>query len=545
MYKPVILVLFISILILLELGNACAQQVDSAFNPDKSTTPYDLPWPSWVFGHWVWEDESTTESALQIVDDYISREIPVSAIIIDSPWETDYNTFVWDSTLFPNPQAMIDSLHARDVKVLMWITGIINDDVQPLYDYAAGENYFMKTFPFDSDPTVINWWKGDGSLIDYYNPEAVTWWKGLMDQTLALGIDGWKCDGTDFSVIQCPWSDGAGSFVSRLDYSHEYYRLHFDYTREVLGDERVIHARPIDNYGLADIGGEQVSFAPVDMSFAAWVGDQDATFEGLTWALNSMYHSSEMGYLSFGSDIGGYRENDLFPTNGRSKELFIRWAQLGTFSGLMENGGGGEHRPWIFDQETEDIYRDLVQKRYSMLDYLMTNSEIYFSEQRSLMEFFNKTDYSYMLGPDIFVTPFLTEGTSITVSFPDGGPWIYLYDYSQSFDGGTQETLTIPYTEYPVFFRSGTAPLGMENTTWETEIHVYPNPTSDLVYFKLPLERKINIIVISDVAGRTIRTINVIGLKDTTIDLGKLAEGIYHLNFFADDWIATKKVVRY
>jgi hypothetical protein len=73
----------------------------------------------------------------------------------------------------------------------------------------------------------------------------------------------------------------------------------------------------------------------------------------------------------------------------------------------------------------------------------------------------------------------------------------------------------------------------------------YPNPTSDLVYFKHPLERKINIIVISDVAGRTIRTINVIGLKDTTIDLGKLAEGIYHLNFFADDWIATKKVVRY
>lgn len=63
------------------------------------------------------------------------------------------------------------------------------------------------------------------------------------------------------------------------------------------------------------------------------------------------------GYANFGSDIGGYRSGD--GELGRTKELFIRWAQLGAFSPLMENGGNDEHRPWKFDSnnETLNIYK--------------------------------------------------------------------------------------------------------------------------------------------------------------------------------------------
>ena len=61
-------------------------------------------------------------------------------------------------------------------------------------------------------------------------------------------------------------------------------------------------------------------------------------------------------YANFGSDIGGYRSGS--GKFGRTKELLIRWAQLGAFSPLMENGGNGEHRPWMFDNnnETMNIY---------------------------------------------------------------------------------------------------------------------------------------------------------------------------------------------
>ena len=66
------------------------------------------PWPEWVLRHWVWEDESTQESAVSLVADYLARDIPVGAIIIDSPWETGYNTFAFDPKLYPDPQQMID-----------------------------------------------------------------------------------------------------------------------------------------------------------------------------------------------------------------------------------------------------------------------------------------------------------------------------------------------------------------------------------------------------------------------------------------------------
>lgn len=502
---------------------------------------FNLPWPSWVFSHWVWEDESTQESALAFVDGFLSRDIPVSAIIIDSPWETGYNTFEWDTALFHDAQAMIDSLHSRDVKVIMWITGIINIDEGAIYEYARDQGYFMKQLPFDAEPAVVNWWKGDGSLIDWFNPDAVAWWKGLMDNLLDMGIDGWKCDGTDFSAIQTPWSPGANNFVSRIDYSHAYYQLHFDYTREVLGDDRIIHARPVDNYGLADIGGEQVSFSPVPTGFAAWVGDQDATFEGLTWALNSMYHSHDMGYLSFGSDIGGYREDDLAATNGRTKELFIRWAQLGTFSGLMENGGGGEHRPWMFDEETTDIYRDLVTKRYNLLPYLMQHSETYYANGMSLMQFFSKTDYSFMLGPDVFVAPFLQEGTSITVNFPAGYEWIYLYDNNQVYTGGTSETLTIPYSEYPVFTKGDA--LGIDFAA-ATRISIYPNPTENVMnVVRTDNHNGPVTIELLDMTGKLIRS-QVSRSMKTSLSLAELTSGVYICRLTDGSTITQQKIVK-
>ena len=175
-------------------------------------------------------------------------------------------------------------------------------------------------------------------MIDYGNPEAVEWWHRLVDRTLDLGIDGWKCDGLDFSVLLAPYSPGLGANMDRLDYSHAYYRDFWDYTRSRLGDDRLIMARPIDNYG-GNIGGDWAAFAPIDINFAAWVGDQDSDFEGLEAALNNLYHSSEYGYLAFGSDIGGYREDGS--ANGRTKEVFVRWAQLGALNPVMENGGGG------------------------------------------------------------------------------------------------------------------------------------------------------------------------------------------------------------
>ena len=414
---------------------------------DSGSSAPEAPWPEWTFEHWVWEDESTQESATALIDGYLERDIPVGAIIIDSPWATGYNTFEWDTDRFPDPQGMVDDFHAKGVRVFLWIVPAINTDVE-VYDEIAANGWFMQE-EADSGPEVVDWWKGEGSLIDYWNPDAVDWWHGEIDKTLAYGIDGWKCDGLDYSVVFAPYSPGAGRAVERIEYSHAYYRDFHDYTREQLGEDRVNTVRPIDNYGGRD-GGELFAFAPVDIAWAGWVGDQDADFGGLAAALNNMYHSSDYGYVAYGSDIGGYREDEECP-QGRCKEVFLRWAQMGAFNPIMENGGGGDHHPWAWDDETVTIYKRFVDLHTALIPYLDEHGAVAFQEGNSLMSFNSSTTYEYTLGPDIFVAPMLESGTSRATTLPDGD-WLYLFDGSAM---SASVTLEVPLEEFPVWVRDG------------------------------------------------------------------------------------------
>jgi alpha-glucosidase (family GH31 glycosyl hydrolase) len=407
------------------------------------------PWPDWALSHWVWEDESTEASALALVDDYLAHDIPVGALILDSPWETGYNTFSFDPVRYPDPQRLVDELHARGVRVLLWIVPAVNTDVPELWDEGAANGWFMQTDEA-SGAGVIDWWKGRGSLLDYFNPRAVEWWHGLMANALAHGIDGWKTDGLDYSVWLSRWSPGLGERVDRRDYSERYYRDFFDTTRAALGDDRLIMARPVDNYGLG-VGGEDVAFAPRDVSFAAWVGDQDATFAGMRAALDNLYESSLLGYVAIGSDIGGYRTDDAEPL-GRSEELFLRWTQLGAFCPLMENGGGGEHRPWMFSERATEIYRRFVLLHAQLAPYLSEHGAAAWAAGQPLMRFVDETSYAFFLGPDLFVWPMLAPGESVEVTLPEGGPWIYLFGERRAFGAGPA-TLTVPLEEFPVFVR--------------------------------------------------------------------------------------------
>ena len=54
-------------------------------NPLNAQTPPITP--AWALGHIVWEDSLNNETgAKSIVDGYLDRNIPVDAVIIDSPW---------------------------------------------------------------------------------------------------------------------------------------------------------------------------------------------------------------------------------------------------------------------------------------------------------------------------------------------------------------------------------------------------------------------------------------------------------------------------
>jgi len=82
----------------------------------------------------------------------------------------------------------------------------------------------------------------------------------------------------------------------------------------------------------------------------------------------------------------------------------------------------------------------------------MKHGAVAFENGASLTSYVTQADYTYLLGPDIFVAPMIEEGTSRTLTFPEGR-WVYLFDPSKTFDGETEATLDIPMSEFPAFVR--------------------------------------------------------------------------------------------
>jgi len=40
----------------------------------------------------------------------------------------------------------------------------------------------------------------------------------------------------------------------------------------------------------------------------------------------------------------------------------------------MENGGGGNHTPWSWDEETVEIYRNFVNIHYELLPFMYNSA---------------------------------------------------------------------------------------------------------------------------------------------------------------------------
>lgn len=459
--------------------------------------------PAWAFEHWVWEDNiNTQESTEALVEGYRSRGIPVGAVIVDSPWETAYNTLQWDASRYPAPQAMIDDFRSAGVRTMLWITGYVNTD-SPDFEFVKQQGYGV------NDGEVSFWWKGNGIHIDFTNPDALDWWHGRMDTMLDMGIAGWKVDMSAHTIPIPFWRraidkaleitdtgfhlemrgkhipgdplDTYAGSISRQEFKSRYYGDFLDYTRSV-NSEGITLARPYTR-------SEGFS-APVSKLTMGWVGDQSGDWDGLHQQLDNVYRSAEAGYGAVGAEIGGY--NGTEP----SKKTLIRWAQLGAMLPLMENGGsnGGltNHLPWFHDQETVDIYRYFATLHTELAPYTFSYGVEAHLTGESIIRDPNRSQGQHMLGEQILVSVLDSESDKKTVRFPDGENWIDFWDHRKTHEGGTEVTLDVPLHQYPIFIKSGAIiPMRIESdltgigdaaSANKETILIFPNGKSRFTY---------------------------------------------------------------
>lgn len=429
---------------ILLLGSACTSGALPSPTPAAPTVDIPRPplAPRWVYEPWVWEDEEHTAAAvLNLVDDYRKHGVPVGAVIIDSPWQTNYNTFDFGPN-YPDPAGLIHNLHGRGVKVLLWATPFINVASEDgpergkaaSYDEAAAADYLV-----DGGRTYV-WEKGTGSVVDFFNPDAVAWWYRQLDRAMRLGVDGWKVDSPERSLPE--GLQTAAGPRTRREYGDAYYRAFYRYVAE-RDPEATITARPI---------AAGTVYAPLDANPVGWVGDQEPNWQGLRSALSSMLQSAEQGYAVLGSDIGGYRPGQ------RAPNLFLRWTELGALSPLMENGGRGEHRPWQLGPEVLSAYRYYAKLHHELVPYLYSAGVEASATGLPIIGDIDRQAHQairYSLGPDLLVAPMVTPDEGRDVNLPADATWYDYWDDDQVIEGPAVLSYQLPLERIPLFIRGG------------------------------------------------------------------------------------------
>ena len=398
--------------------------------------------PRWALGPFYWRN--TWDSQQQMIDDAVmmrNLHIPTTTMWIDNPWQTSYNTSVPDPARFPDPQALMGELAALGYRVLFWSEPYLekpgtgpDDEARQLYTQAAAQPGALVRL---QDGSILAAPGSDDKLqfgmIDFTTGAGRDFWAGLVSRAVALGASGFKLDYGEDIVPQLfgarlgvTFADGETDRTARsypLGY-HAAYHEALDAARK-------------DGFLLVRAS----SFGGASIADAIWPGDLDSDFSkygddngsgtllvgGLPSAVVASQTLAVSGFPSFGSDTGGFRHGA--PT----KEALIRWAEHTALSVIMQLGGGGDtHAPWAYDDEAVSLYRNLAVLHTRLEPYL--SSIVRQAETvgtptiRPLplafpgdAEAANFADDEYLLGPDLFVAPVVTEGaTQRSVHFPPG-----------------------------------------------------------------------------------------------------------------------------
>ena len=484
-------------------------------------------YPLWTFGFWQSRERYKSQQELmEVVDKYRKLRVPLDGIIQD--WQywgpnTNWNSMRFDNPEFPEPQKMIDHVHAKNAKIMISIWASFGPDtkqyqelekINALFDFKTWPASAVSTWPPDPDkPSGVK-------PYDAYSQEARDiYWKHLNNGLFSKGIDAWWTDSTE---------------PDHLDVKEEDFDI-----PTALGTYRsVVNAFPLmTNGGIYDnqraLSSDKRVYLLTRCAFAGqqrygantWSGDVVANWSVFKKQIPTGLNFSLTGIPYWNTDIGGFFHWDYEgeATNKAYHELYTRWFQFGTFLPMQRSHGSGVKKEiynlgkkgdWVYDSEEKYIHL-----RYALLPYLYSTGWQVTSNSgtflRALFMDFaadkkvHNIDNQYMFGKAFLVTP-VTEPMYVSstedkwknpqenfdkigtqeVYLPKGTTWFDFWT-GETYGGGQTVTKDVPIDIIPLYVRAGSIlPFGPKvqystEKKWDTlEIRVYRGVDGEFVLYE-------------------------------------------------------------
>ncbi|HEY6638448.1 MAG TPA: glycoside hydrolase family 31 protein [Solirubrobacterales bacterium] len=424
--------------------------------------------PEWAYGHWKSRD--VYEHQDDVEDDwrgYRENDLPLDAIVIDSPWETQYNTWRFNPHQFPDAPGLIQGMREDGVRTVVWVTPWVNLEsvdgqrppdaeserlhAQPAENYAEGADagHYVRTA--SDEPYVGRWWMGTGSIVDFTSPAARDWWRGLSRGVFELGVEGVKAD--DGEGYYFPPDTRLADGRTGAEAAWEYGRLYRETTQEALD---AVHGEGQGVvFGRSGWTGQQATGM-------LWGGDQASDFWSLRALLTSLLTCAATGFSNLSPDVGGYRGRRL--AERCEPELLVRWAQLGALSPLMQAHGRFQQEAWTYDANVLQFYREAVLLHERLVPYIrgaaLTAARTGLPIMRPLC-LIDPEDpegwtiaHSYFFGPSFWVAPVLEEGATERRTYLPRGDWI-CWSTGERTEGGRWIDAEAPLGRIPLWVRAG------------------------------------------------------------------------------------------
>jgi alpha-glucosidase (family GH31 glycosyl hydrolase) len=445
------------------------------------------PLPEWIMSGAVVGLQGGTDRALRISDELESLGTPIAALWLQD-WvgqrKTSFGTQLWwnwelDVDHYPEWGSLSESLEEKNIRLMTYISPFLCDDAaqkknhrRNLFQEAASNGYLVKNQ--DGEPYRITISSFSAALVDLTNPEAWNWLKDIIKaELIGNGASGWMADFGEGLPYDAVLFSGADPRSYHDRYAEEWARVN---------REAIIEAGRGEDIVFFNRSGYTKS---PRYSTLFWVGDQLVDWDehdGIKSAVTGLLSSGLSGYSLEHSDIGGYTalDNPLLRYH-RSRELLLRWIELGAFTTVFRTHEGnipGVNHQIYSDRETMMHFARFAKvytawKPYRM-ELVSEASESGLPVLRHpLIHYGNDPEvsglkYQFMVGPELMFAPVLDPGEdSVEIYLPAGG-WVHLWTGKRygSPQRGVYETAPAPIGEPAVFYKEDSA----EGTRFREEL---------------------------------------------------------------------------